>query len=80
MNMKSIMLILLGVFITISFAAGVSGGDFITIKPATPKSTVILKGYPKELQDDSTKYLQQGYIIKDVSVAMNTGIMILEKY
>lgn len=68
---------LLGIFVAISFAATTS--NLLTVKPATPKSTVYLEHTSKSTVD---KWLSKGYIIKIVAKGDEYyyATVVLEKY
>lgn len=62
----NILYFLLGILITISVAAGVNNGGLITIKPSTPKSTVVFGGFDNEkaIIQGIRNYAAKGYILK----------------
>jgi len=77
---NSILIFLLGIFVTISIAATVPD-SFMTIKPALPKYTVCSSGlYPYEVKNFIIKYTEKGYITKTCIGGDNTIVVIMEKY
>jgi hypothetical protein len=74
---NTILPFLLGIFITISFAATTT--NLLTVKPATPKSTVFIRA---RNVDEVKPYLRQGYIIKIVAKGdeWESCHVVLEKY
>lgn len=80
---QSILIFLLGIFVTISIASTTAiSTSLITIKPITPKSTIVLFGYLSDLQKPVGIYINKGYIIKLIGNDGNTsrGMVVLEKY
>ena len=78
---NSILLFLLGVFITISIAATVPNTGLLTVKPATPKSVFTIVCY----NDEAVKYIkvmsQKGYkYINFSGVNSSNGVLVMEKY
>lgn len=54
--------------------------DLITIKPQTPKSTVVFSGYYVDINLKIREYIKQGYIVKEM-VGTHSGItIVMEKY
>lgn len=77
---NSILIFLLGIFVTISIAA-TTIDSFITTKPALPKSVVVKSLYEYDIAEFTSKYIKQGYIIKSCNGAGHSHyIVILEKY
>lgn len=75
---NSILIFLLGIFVTISIAATIPNTGLLTIKPAKPISTVIL--YDGDYSNWKS-YVNQGYQIKSCSLGNQGGIIVvLEKY
>ena len=80
---NSILLFLLGIFVTISIAATVHNTELFTIKPATPKVIVTVEVRSKNVQFYVSKYHKLGYVIKDFYPGAYydyDGLLILEKY
>lgn len=78
---NSILLFLLGVFVTISVAATVPNTGLLTVKPATPKSVFTIVCY----NDEAVKYIkvmsQKGYkYINFSGVNSSNGVLVMEKY
>lgn len=71
---NSILLFLLGIFVTISIAATVPNTGLLTVKPAKPIDTVIISS-----QDNYKVYIKAGYIVKTLS-ADSGYYVVLEKY
>ncbi|HSE99755.1 MAG TPA: hypothetical protein VLA48_02575 [Nitrososphaeraceae archaeon] len=79
--MKQITTFLLGGLVFISFAAATT--NIMTVKPATPKSTVSFWGYrgdPSPITAKINKYSSQGYIVKGMVGSDWTYIVVMEKY
>lgn len=79
---------LLGGFIFVSIGAG-TVVSVMTIKPATPKSTVIFySDNPEETISKTNYYLRQGYVFKSSNSILNSKyretemetIVVMEKY
>jgi len=78
---NSILIFLLGVFVTISIAATVPNTGLLTFKPAVPKATIAISGWStKELNTNIKPYLKAGYIVKNISTGDHARIVIMEKY
>ena len=80
---NSILLFLLGIFVTISIAATIPNTGLLTIKPATPKSVISFYGYrahPEPVVDKINKYSKHGYIVKEIISSNYTYIIVMEKY
>jgi len=77
---NTILIFLLGIFVTISIAATVPN-TFMTIKPALPKYTVCSgRLYTEDVMSFVVKYTEKGYITK-TCVGDHLGIVvIMEKY
>ncbi len=78
---NSILLFLLGVFVTISIAASIPNTGLLTVKPATPKSVFTIVCY----NDEAVKYIkvmsQKGYkYINFSGVNSSNGVLVMEKY
>lgn len=76
---NSILLFLLGIFVTISIAATTPNTGILTIKPATPKSTVILN---TRNYNEWENYIKKGYQVKSITTGGNYNhvYIVLEKY
>ena len=78
---NNILIFLLGVFVTISIAATVPNTGLLTIKPATPKATIIVDGWNTEKLNNNMKpYLKAGYIVKNLSAGDGARVVVMEKY
>ena len=80
---NSILLFLLGIFVTISIAATIPNTGLLTIKPATPKVTISFYGYrasPELVVDKINKYSKYGYIVKEMVGSDYSYIIVMEKY
>ena len=80
---NSILLFLLGIFVTISIAATIPNTGLLTIKPATPKSVISFYGYrayPESVVAKINKYFKNGYIVKEMVGSDYTYIIVMEKY
>jgi len=76
---NSILIFLLGVFVTISIAA--TSTSLMTVKPAVPKATIAISGWStSELNTNIKPYLKVGYIVKNISAGDGARIVIMEKY
>lgn len=73
---------LLGVATLLCIGAGLATTDIITVKPATPKSTVVKVIYSStNVPDFIIPYAKKGYIVKScTSSGTASWIVILEKY
>jgi len=77
---NTILIFLLGIFVTISIAATVSN-SFITVKPTLPKYTVCSGDiYPYQVKDFVVKYTEKGYITKTCIGDRAKMVVIMEKY
>ena len=76
----NILTFLLGVFVTISIAATTT--DLMTVKPATPKSVVIIECRSSYVNEYAKPYIKQGYQVEYVAGAYYDydGLLILRKY
>ena len=72
---NSILLFLLGVFVTISIAATIPNTGLLTVKPAKPLNTVLISS-----GDNFQSYIKAGYIVKTISAVNGGYYVILEKY
>lgn len=71
---NSILIFLLGIFVTISIAATIPNTGLLTVKPAKPIDTVIISSL-----DNYKIYIRAGYIVKTLS--SDSGYyVVLEKY
>lgn len=71
---NSILVFLLGIFVTISIAATIPNTGLLTVKPAKPIDTVIISSL-----DNYKIYIRAGYIVKTLS--SDSGYyVVLEKY
>ena len=78
---NSILLFLLGIFVTISIAATIPNTGLLTIKPATPKSVISFYEYsPYSVVDKINKYSKNGYIVKEMVGSDYNYIIVMEKY
>lgn len=79
---NSILLFLLGVFVTISIAATIPNTGILTVKPATPKSVFITVTHNNEAEKYIKEYVKKGYIFKSFNATgtSNYGVLVLEKY
>ena len=80
---NSILLFLLGIFVTISIAATIPNTGLLTIKPATPKSVISFyeyRAYPESVVDKINKYSKNGYIVKEMVGSDYNYIIVMEKY
>ena len=80
---NSILLFLLGIFVTISIAATIPNTGILTIKPVTPKSVISFYGYqasPKEVVNKINEYSKYGYVVKEMVGSDYTYIIVMEKY
>ena len=80
---NSILLFLLGIFVTISIAATIPNTGLLTIKPATPKSVISFYEYstdPESVVDKINKYSKNGYIVKEMVGSDYSYIIVMEKY
>ena len=80
---NSILLFLLGIFVTISIAATVPNTGLLTVTPATPKSTIVLQsswGTTDATQKDILNYAKQGYIVRSTVSIDTRALIIMEKY
>ena len=80
---NSILLFLLGIFVTISIAATIPNTGILTIKPVTPKSVISFYGYkvsPEDVVNDINKYSKNGYVVKEMVGSDYTYIIVMEKY
>jgi len=76
---NSILMFLLGVFVTISIAATTT--DFMTVKPAKPVSVIVNEGSSMRSYDEwIIKNSQNGYVLKSLSQNPNYTIIVMEKY
>lgn len=75
---NSILLFLLGIFVTISIAATIPNTG-MTVKPATPKSTIILNSRNYSEWGD---WVRKGYQVKCITNGGNYNhvYIVLEKY
>ena len=86
---NSILLFLLGIFVTISIAATVPNTGLLTVKPATPKSTIVkpiraMFGIENDIADYVKSMIKQGYIVKSIAIIddenWSKGVIVMEKY
>lgn len=74
---------ILGCLFVLLTSATLSQTDLLTVKPAIPKSTIILEGTwgtTRETKNRMNNYIKQGYIFKS-SVSIDTrALIIMEKY
>ena len=75
---NSILLFLLGIFVTISIAASIPNTGLLTVKPVKPISTLVL--YNRDYMNWKN-YIYQGYQVKSASAGTDGGyIIVMEKY
>ena len=78
---NSILIFLLGVFVTISIAATVPNTGLLTVKPATPKSVFTIVCYNYEAVKYIKAMSQKGYkYINFSGVNLGYGVLVMEKY
>ena len=80
---NSILLFLLGIFVTISIAATIPNTGILTIKSVTPKSVISFYGYrasPEKVVNKINKYSKNGYVVKEMVGSDYTYIIVMEKY
>lgn len=81
--MKNILSFLLGVALLVLLSATIQTSNLLTVKPATPKSSVCFTYYGnKEGKDLILKYNKLGYITKLVTERDGFGysLVVMEKY
>jgi len=77
--MKNLFYFIAGVF----FVTLISATTFsiMTVKPATPKATVIVGGWTtSELNENIKPWIKKGYVAKDLTAGDGGRFLILEKY
>lgn len=53
----------------------------MTVKPATPKATIVVSGWSTlELNQNIKPFLKNGYVVKNISAGDGTRIVVMEKY
>jgi len=86
---NSILLFLLGIFVTISFAATQISRVVTQIQPITPKSTIVESFHNMYGVEDSVKQfviskVRQGYIVKTIAISeyqdWQRAVVVMEKY
>lgn len=83
---KQILLFLIGGLTFLSIGAGLAtSADIITIKPTTPKNTVVKYGEASNVAITIETYAEKGYVVKQLSLSIaNNGtykaFAIMEKY
>jgi hypothetical protein len=78
---NNILTFLLGIFVTISIATTVPNTGLFTVKPATPKATIVVSGWgTPELNNNIKPYLKAGYVVKNLSAGDGARIVVMEKY
>lgn len=75
---KEIIPFLLGIFVTLSIAAGATMGNLITIKPAIPKYTVVYSG-PNGRNFILNK-AKEGYVVDKLSTIYEWQFIVMVKY
>lgn len=72
----------LGLMVFMLISSTVVTRELITVKPQTPKSTVIIyHNSIIEVRDKAFSYTRRGYIIKTMAVSKSGNVIIvLEKY
>lgn len=77
--MKHLFYLVLGVFIVILTSATTI--SVMTVKPATPKATIIVGGWTtSELNENIKPWIKKGYVAKDLTAGDGGRFVILEKY
>ena len=75
---QTIFTFLLGIFVTISIAAGTINSDLLTIKPAIPKSTICFKAYSEDIPEKILNYSRQGYQLQQaIGADQKYGIVVI---
>ena len=80
---NSILLFLLGIFVTISIAATIPNTGIFTVKSAVPKVIITVETRSENVQYYVNKYHKLGYVVKDFYPGAYydyDGLLILEKY
>jgi len=76
---NSILIFLLGVFVTISIAATTT--SLMTIKPAVPKSVIVKTFYiPTKAELFIKQKIKEGYIYKSAYAENSYWLVVMEKY
>lgn len=71
---------ILGCLFVILTSATLSKADLLTVKPATPKSVVVISDYYIDINPKIVSFTKQGYIVKTM-VGNHSGItIVMEKY
>ena len=80
---KNIFIFLLGILVSICIGAGISNSELLTVKPATPKSVIVLQS-EWDTMDNTQKrilnYTKQGYIVSSTVGIDTRAFIIMEKY
>jgi hypothetical protein len=73
---------ILGMLVVGLISATTISNNNITIKPATPKSTIVFaQVFARDAARDILKYVKQGYVVKSVTSAGTvTFLIVMEKY
>jgi len=71
---------ILGCLFVLLTSATLSKTDLLTIKPATPISTVVVSDYYADINPQILKRIKQGYIVKSMVSTNSTITAIMEKY
>jgi hypothetical protein len=80
---NNILIFLLGIFVIISIAATIPNTELFTVKPATPKVTIVIETRSENVQFYVNKYRKLGYVIKDFYPGAYydyDGLLMMEKY
>lgn len=81
---KQLLIYTLGFLTPIFIGAGIaSGTDILTVKPATPKSTVIIDCSWGELSSDKREileYYKKGYVVSKTVSVDSRALVVMEKY
>ena len=83
---NSILIFLLGVFVTISIAATTPNTGLFTVRPATPKQTISFTTNYQSVSNQINNLVKKGFIVKFISgitdryEGQNFVTVVMEKY
>lgn len=77
--MKNTIYFIAGILFTALISAGTI--SVMTVKPATPRKTIVVGGYDTSSLNENIKpYIQKGFIVKNISAGDGVRIVVMEKY
>jgi hypothetical protein len=77
--MKNTIYFIAGILFTALISAGTI--SVMTVKPATPRHTIVVSGWTTyEINYNMKPYIQKGYVVKNLAVGDGFRVVVMEKY